>query len=250
MAFDGGYVVAFGGGVISFLSPCVLPLVPAYLSVLSGLDAEEIAAGGVAQLRRVTASTALFAIGFTIVFVALGLSASAIGQTLARDRALIERIGGGVLIVMAVVLLLSELRPTGFFQSERRFHPRLERFGWFGAPIAGMAFAFGWTPCIGPILGSVLALAATSAHVVEGGTLLLAYSLGLAVPFLATGLVFARAVGALRAFRRHARALAVAAGIVLAVFGVVMLLGQFSWITVHLQSLASAIGLSFLNRVG
>ncbi len=250
VGIDGSYVIAFGGGVISFLSPCVLPLVPAYLSVVSGLDAQEIASGSVLQLRKVTTSTLLFAAGFTVVFTALGLTASALGQELARDHVAIERIGGVVLIVMALFLLVTQFLSAPQLAMERRFHPSLQRYGKFAAPVAGMAFAFGWTPCIGPILGSVLAIAATQALLIKGAILLLAYSAGLAVPFLVTGLVFSRAVGALKFLKQHTRILTIGSAVVLLVFGVVMALNEFSWITSHLQSLASAVGLSSLNRLG
>ncbi len=250
VGLDGSYVIAFGGGVISFLSPCVLPLVPAYLSVVSGLDADEIASGSVLQLRKVTSSTLLFAAGFTVVFTALGLTASALGQQLARDHVAIERIGGGVLILMALFLLVTQFLSAPQLAVERRFHPHLQRYGKFAAPVAGMAFAFGWTPCIGPILGSVLAIAATQSLLVKGAFLLLAYSAGLAVPFLVTGLVFSRAIGALRFLKQHTRILTIGSALVLLVFGVVMALNEFSWITSHLQSLASAVGLSALNHLG
>jgi len=246
----GSYVIAFGGGVISFLSPCVLPLVPAYLSVVSGLDATELAQGSVLQLRKVTTSTLLFAAGFTVVFTALGLTASALGQQLARDHVAIERIGGIVLIIMALFLLLTQFTVAPQLAMERRFHPRLQRFGKFAAPVAGMAFAFGWTPCIGPILGSVLAIAATQSLLLKGMFLLLAYSVGLAVPFLATGLIFTRAMGAIQFMKRHNRVVTIGSAVILLIFGVVMALNQFSWITTHLEDLASAVGLSVLNRLG
>jgi cytochrome c-type biogenesis protein len=133
---------------------------------------------------------------------------------------------------------------------ERRFHPKLQRYGKFAAPVAGMAFAFGWTPCIGPILGSVLAIAATQALVLKGMLLLLAYSAGLAVPFLVTGLVFTRAMGAIKFVKQHTRVLTIVSAVILLIFGVVMMLNQFTWITSHLENLASSVGLSALNHLG
>ncbi len=243
------YVIAFGGGLLSFLSPCVLPLVPAYLSVISGIDAPAMAEGGRRDLSKVAASTALFVAGFTLVFTLLGLSASALGQALSRYHLLIERIGGAVLVAMALYLLAARFsdRPLLFF--ERRFHPNLARFGKFGAPIAGMAFGFGWTPCIGPILASILAVAANSARLGEGALLLAVYSLGLGVPFLLTGLLLARALGAFGFIKRHFGVINVVSAAVLLLFGGLMLLNDFSWVTVHLQEVASAMGLSVLNRL-
>ena len=242
--------MAFGGGVISFASPCVLPLVPAYLSVVSGLDAEDIAAGGTLQVRRVMSSTLLFAAGFTVVFTLLGLTASAIGQILAADHVLIERVGGAFLIAMASFLIFTQFSRSPRLVMERRFHPELSSYGKFAAPVAGMAFAFGWTPCIGPILGSVLAVAASQSLILKGTFLLLAYSLGLAVPFLITGLLFTRALTTLNFVKRHSRALTVTSAVVLLFFGFVMLLNDFSWITTNLQNIASAAGLSILNHLG
>jgi cytochrome c-type biogenesis protein len=246
----GSYVIAFGGGVISFLSPCVLPLVPAYLSVVSGLDATELAQGNVLQLRKVTTSTLLFAAGFTVVFTALGLTASALGQQLAHDHVAIERVGGVILVLMALFLLVTQFSSAPQLAMERRFHPQLQRFGKFAAPVAGMAFAFGWTPCIGPILGSVLAVAATQSLLVKGMFLLLAYSVGLAVPFLVTGLLFTQAMGAIQFVKRHTRVLTIGSAVVLLAFGLLMAMNQFSWLTTHLESLASAMGLSVLNHLG
>lgn len=250
VALGVGYVVAFGGGVLSFASPCVLPLVPAYLSVVSGAPTRELEAGGVAVARRVAGRTAQFVLGFAVVFIALGLTASALGQTLVRHHALLERASGVVLLAMALLLVLSVLGRFPILFAEKRWHPRLERFGRFAAPVAGMAFAFGWTPCIGPILASVFAVAATQGQLVQGALLLGAYSLGLGVPFLLFGLAFSRAVTATRALRKHLRMVTLVAAGVLAVFGVVMVANDFAWITQHLESAASAVGLSALNRLG
>ncbi len=243
------YVIAFGGGLLSFLSPCVLPLVPAYLSVVSGIDAPEMAKGGGKELGKVAVSTALFISGFTLVFTLLGLSASALGEVLSRYHLVIERIGGAVLVGMALYLVATRFSDRPLFFIERRFHPNLGRFGRFGAPVAGMAFGFGWTPCIGPILASILAVAANSARVGEGALLLAAYSLGLGVPFLLTGLLLARAFGAFGFIKRHFGAINLASAAVLLLFGGLMLFNDFFWVTVHLQELASAMGLSFLNNL-
>ncbi|MHB8190953.1 MAG: cytochrome c biogenesis CcdA family protein [Ferrimicrobium sp.] len=249
MGVDVGYAVAFGGGVISFLSPCVLPLVPAYLSVVSGLEASDIAAGGTRQLTRVSASTLLFIAGFTVVFTLFGLSASAIGQTLVHHKVVIDQISGTVLIVMAIFLVVAQNSSLSLFYREKRFHPNLSRFGIFAAPVAGMAFAFGWTPCIGPILGSVFAVAATQSKLAQGAALLATYSLGLGVPFLITGLLLTRAVSVFAVVKRHFALLTNLSALVLVVFGVLLISNDFTWVLVHLQELASRLGLSALNRL-
>jgi cytochrome c-type biogenesis protein len=250
VALDVGYAVAFGGGILSFASPCVLPLVPAYLTIVSGVDPVELRDGGVGVASRVVSRTLLFVLGFGVVFVALGLTASAIGRSLVAHRVLLERLGGVVLLVMAGVLALSVLGRLPMLSAEKRWHPNLRRFGRFAAPVAGMAFALGWTPCIGPILASVFAVAATQGQLLQGALLLAAYSLGLGVPFLLFGLAFTKALALSRILKRYGRAVTLVAAGVLVVFGVVMVSNDFSWITLHLQALANHLGLSALNRLG
>lgn len=246
-----GYVVAFGGGVISFLSPCVLPLVPAYLSVITGVDAKDIVAGTPKrQVGHVVIFTILFILGFSIVFISLGLTATTLGRTLFQNHLLINRISGGFLFVMALFLLGSMAVRLPWLYREKRFHPNFDRFGGFAAPVAGMAFGFGWTPCIGPILTSVLAVAATQGHAVQGAGLLASYSLGLGLPFLATGVAFAKLAGAFAWIKRHFDLLTLLSSLTLALFGVLLMTNHFSWMTIHLQQLVNALGLGSLNRIG
>jgi cytochrome c-type biogenesis protein len=250
MAIGVGYIAAFGGGIVSFLSPCVLPLVPAYLSVVSGLDTKEITSGDSRDLRKIALSTALFIAGFGAVFVVLGLSASALGRAVFSHHTLITRISGVLLIVMAVFLISSVFLKLPWLYQEKRFHPRLAHLGNFAAPVAGMAFGFGWTPCIGPILGSVLTLASIQGKTLQGGLLLGAYSLGLGIPFLITGLAFAKVAGALAWVKRHFTVITASSATVLGLFGVLLALNDFTWITAHLQSYATSVGLGSLNSVG
>lgn len=250
MSIGVGYVAAFGGGVLSFLSPCVLPLVPAYLSVVSGVDTKEIVSGDSRDLRKIAFSTSLFILGFGAVFVALGLSASLVGRVIFKNHVLVTRVSGVVLVAMALFLLASVTLRLPWLFREKRFHPPLARFGDFAAPIAGMAFGFGWTPCIGPILASVLAMASIQGHALQGGLLLAAYSLGLGVPFLATGLAFAKVAGALTWVKQHFSLITATSAVVLGVFGVLLVMDDFTWITAHLQQYASSVGLSSLNSVG
>jgi cytochrome c-type biogenesis protein len=162
------YAAAFGGGLISFLSPCVLPIVPAYLSVITGLDVTEAAGGSRRHLARVARDTGLFVAGFSAVFILLGLSATTIGHALFANHVLITRISGLAVLAMALFIAGSLVVRAPWLYAEHRFHPSPSRFGRFAAPVAGVAFGFGWTPCIGPVLGAVLAVAATRGRATEG----------------------------------------------------------------------------------
>ena len=244
------YVAAFGGGVVSFLSPCVLPLVPAYLSMITGLEVSEVREGGGEHLGRIARDTGLFVAGFSVVFVLLGLSASAAGQTLVHHHILLTRISGALVVAMAVFLAGSLILKLPWLYQERRFHPRPSRLGPFAAPVAGVAFGFGWTPCIGPILTSVLAVAASDSRTAQGATLLAIYSLGLGVPFLVTGLAFGRLAGAFAWVRQHFTGLTVGSAVLLGFFGVLLFLNRLSWVTTEVQSGLQAIGLGRLVTLG
>ena len=242
-------VAAFGGGLISFLSPCVLPIVPAYLSIITGLEVAD-AEQGRGNLPRIARDTGLFVAGFSAVFILLGLSATAIGSTLVDNQAIITRVSGLVVLAMALFLLGSLILRAPWLYQERRFHPDLSRFGPFAAPVAGVAFGFGWTPCIGPVLTSILAIAATQDGVGRGALLLAVYSAGLGVPFVATGLAFGRVTGALGWVKRHFTGITVASATSLAVFGVFLALDRLVWVTTELQQAFDAIGLGRLVELG
>ena len=254
------YLAAFGGGVVSFASPCVLPIVPAYLSVITGLDVAEVRSGARQHLGRITRDTSLFVAGFSVVFILLGLSATAVGQVLFRNHLLLTRLSGVAVLAMALVLvgslvLSSRAELAGrsripWMYGEARFHPSLPRFGPLAAPVAGAAFGFGWTPCIGPILASVLAVAASQGRSLEGATLLACYSLGLGVPFLVTGLAFGRLAGAFDWVRRHFAVLTFSSAVVLAGFGVLLALDRLTWVTTQLQTALQAVGLGRLVSLG
>jgi cytochrome c-type biogenesis protein len=198
-----GLLVAFAAGVLSFLSPCVLPLVPTYLAVITGRSVDELAAGGAARTSAV-ANAALFVGGFTAVFLLLGVSASAIGQAAADATVWIARVGGAVVAVLGLHLLgvvrLSFLeREARALEASRRGGRRLGRAG---TVLIGMGFAAGWTPCIGPILASILTLSATAGSAGDGMLLLGSYSLGMAVPFLVTAFALGQFLQAAPRFRR------------------------------------------------
>ncbi|MDQ1645601.1 MAG: cytochrome c-type biosis protein [Cryptosporangiaceae bacterium] len=246
-----GYAAAFAGGLVSFLSPCVLPVVPPYLSLITGVDVADLRAGGRLHSARIARQTALFIGGFSAVFVALGLSATAAGRALAAHQVLLVRVSGLVVLGMGLVLLVSLAGSTvPGLDRDTRFQPRLSRFGVFAAPVAGAAFGFGWTPCIGPVLASVLAVAATQAHVAQGGLLLTAYSAGLAVPFLALGLLYGRLLGVIAWVRRHTVAITLGSGLLMAVFGILLTFNRMTWITSELQHAAAAVGLDPLVLLG
>ena len=254
------YLAAFGGGVVSFASPCVLPIVPAYLSVITGLDVAEVRSGPQHHLGRIARETTLFVAGFSAVFILLGLSATAVGQALFRNHLLLTRLSGVAVLTMALLLIGSLALGSGaglpgrlrapWMYAEARFHPSPSRFGPFAAPVAGAAFGFGWTPCIGPILASVLAIAATQGRALEGAALLACYSLGLGVPFLATGLALGRLAGAFDWVRRHFTVLTLSSALVLAGFGILLALDRLTWVTTQLQTALQAVGLGRLVSLG
>jgi cytochrome c-type biogenesis protein len=236
------YALAFGGGVVSFLSPCVLPLVPAYLSLTAGAGT-----AGERRTRAAVQAGALFVAGFSVVFVALGLSATALGAVLLREQVPVTRLAGIAVLALALVSALPAWGPAA---RDVRFHPVPARYGSLAAPVAGAAFGFGWTPCIGPVLGSVLAVAADQHRIGSGVLLLALYAAGLAVPFLGTALALDRSLAALRAVRRHAALLRYGSAAVLAGYGLVLATDQLGALTAHLQQGVTALGLGRLVGLG
>lgn len=252
MSFAAGYAVAFGGGIISFLSPCVLPLVPAYLSVVTGIDVVELRGNNatLARTSRTIRTTLLFIAGFSAIFIVLGLVATSAGRVLYADRITLTRISGIVLVVMGVFLLASQYLRVPLLYSEKRFKPKLGAMGPYAAPIAGMAFAFGWTPCIGPILSSVLAVAAVQGQTVKGGLLLAAYSLGLGIPFLAAGLGLSKLDSTFGWVKRHFLAITMISSLALIFFGLLLFFDRFILLTQQLSSLMSLMNLGRLITIG
>jgi cytochrome c-type biogenesis protein len=221
MSVATGFVTAFVAGLISFVSPCVLPLVPGYLSFITGLAVRDDEA---VTRRSTVAAAALFVLGFTIVFVALGSTASLAGALLAPYRDILGRVSG--VVIAAFGLLMLGVVRLPWLYGEARFDPaRARRMGRWAAPIVGAAFAFGWTPCVGPVLGSILGLAGSSADVAHGAALLLVYSLGLGVPFMIVAVFLGSAGPVLRRLQRHAMTVQRVAGALLLVFGLAMAFG-------------------------
>lgn len=221
------FAVAFTGGLVSFLSPCVLALVPGYLAFISGVSVERIAY----QRRAVVGPALAFVAGFALVFTLLGAGIGGASATLKEERRPLELAGGALLIVLGLVVVLGPR--LGLLQREWRplawSRGRGGRLG--GGALTGVVFAIGWTPCIGPVLGGILTFAATGQSPTGGAALLLVYSLGLGIPFLATSLAFDRAVGVFGRVRRAGAALAVASGAGLAAMGVLVASGQLAVIT-------------------
>lgn len=324
-----GVLAAFGAGILSFLSPCVLPLVPGYVSMVSGLSAAELEerpardpvavaapAAGVAASATASAATSsaatidtatidtptpstptpstptpgiatpntatldsgpavmapgpplrpllrgigLFIAGFTVVFVALGAAASGLGHLLGTHKQALTMVAGAVVLLLGLVLLLGAL-PASFWSrlgagragalgrvvGERRFQVRPSALGAWAAPVMGMAFAFAWTPCIGPVLAAVLGLAATRSTLGGGVLLLFAYSLGLGVPFLVTGLAFGRLTAVYARARRGLWVVHLVAGGILVAFGALLLAGQLGWMSAEFSDLLNHLGLHRLT---
>lgn len=226
-----GALVAFGAGVLSFLSPCVLPLVPSYVGFLTGMAVPEAA-----NRRRLAFTHALlFVLGFSLVFLVLGAGASALGVAFKAQRSLITTIGG-VIIILFGLWQLGVLRADRL-QREQRVHLEDKPVGYLGSVLVGMAFAAGWVPCIGPILSAILGLAASQADFGRGMVLLAAYSAGLAVPFLLAALALDLFVGWFQRFRRHLGTIKIVSGALLVVVGLLMVTGQFTRLAGWLQGM-------------
>jgi cytochrome c-type biogenesis protein len=231
--------LAFLAGLVSFISPCVLPLVPGYVSAVSGVAVDEIPDAG---WRRVLAPSLLFIGTFSAVFIALGLTATALGQTLREHQSLLSTIGAVLLIVMGVVFIGA----LYIDRLNREWHvdALLKRAGKGGPVVAGAAFAIAWTPCIGPTLGGVLTLAGIEGETGYGALLLAVYALGLGVPFLVTALAFSRATVAFATIRRHYRAVITTGGAVLIAMGVLILSGAFTELNIWAQRVTGELGLN------
>lgn len=224
-----GLTISFTAGVLSFLSPCVLPLIPSYVSFITGLSLDDVQ-----RSRRITlVHSLLFVTGFTLVFLALGATATVMGRLLHQYRDWVGRIGGVLVIVLGLYLL--GVFNIGAFARERRLHIANKPLGYLGTVFVGMAFAAGWTPCIGPILGGVLTYTASSADLNRGLLLLLAYSLGLAVPFLLAAVMIERFMTLFQRYRGALVWMSRASGALLIAIGVLMITGSMTVLTAWLQ---------------
>jgi len=220
-----GVTAAFGAGVVSFLSPCVFPLVPGYLSYIAGTTAREAQREGAARWR-VTAHAIFFVLGFALIFALLGAAASSVGAVLSGHKLLLERVAGVMLILFG--LFLARLVPLPVLFQERRAHVADSEPALLRSALVGVAFGAGWSPCIGPILGSILALAAAGATLAQGVLLLLIYALGLGVPFILVGLVIDRAGPLVRRINRYTGPISILGGAIMVVTGVLILSGRLA----------------------
>lgn len=227
-----GLLAAFGAGIVSFLSPCVAALVPGYLTMLSGSASSVERA---ANRMRLFWMSLLFVLGFSLVFVTLGASVSVFGNLLATYRQPLTRISGTMMILMGIVIIWGARMP--FMMRERRFHLSRQTFTPAETLLMGMAFGFGWTPCFGPILASILVYTSTADTVREGTLLLAAYSLGLGVPFLVAGLSLGQFQRGLTAMSRHGGAIVAVSGGALIAVGVLFVTGQMFRIAIATQRL-------------
>jgi cytochrome c-type biogenesis protein len=227
-----GWLLAFGAGMLSFFSPCVVPIVPGYLSLVSGV-AIGTSPTSRRQTERVVVASTLFVLGFTVVFVALGAAAGLLGGLLEGARPTFTRAAGALMIVMG--LLIVGVLKVPFLARDYRVHFVDRAYGPIGVVLIGMAFGVGWTPCIGPILASILLYAGTAETAQEGALLLLVYSAGLGIPFVASAIVLSRAVNGLVWVRRHLPTLNAISGSVLVLVGAVFLFNQ-AYLLAYLSS--------------
>jgi cytochrome c-type biogenesis protein len=229
-----GIVVSFTAGLLSFLSPCVLPLIPSYVTFITGMSLEEVR-----QARRVAlVHSLLFIAGFTLIFLALGATATTLGLVLTRHRDWISRVGGALIIAFGLYLL--GVFNVGAFARERRVHLAVKPVGYLGTVLVGIAFGAGWTPCIGPILGSILIYTSSTADLGRGLLLLTAYSLGLAVPFVAAALAVNHFLTAFARVRRHLAWVSRVAGALLIAVGLLLVTNYFAILASYLQALTPA----------
>ena len=235
--------LAFLAGLVSFLSPCVLPVVPGYITFVSGVTFEDLESGDVRAARmRATGHAALFALGFGIVFMTLGLAASSLGVAIAQWLPTITRIGGAVILLFGLHLL-GAFRRIPFLQREHRLQLANKPAGWLGSVAVGIAFGAGWTPCIGPVLGSILLFASMEATATHGALLLGTYGLGLAIPFVGSAVAFNWFLAGAARVRSAVPWIERGTGTLLVVVGLMMVTGHFAQLTALLADMGQAITL-------
>lgn len=239
-----GIAAAAFAGLVSFLSPCVLPLVPGYLSAVTGVSPKDLEE---APARRVLLPSLLFIASFSLIFILLGLTATRLGSTLADNRVTLEKVSAALIVVMGVFFVVAALLPV--LGRDFRVDALMSRAGKGGPVVAGMAFAIAWTPCVGPTLAAILSAAALSDSTAHGALLLVFYSAGLGVPFLLTALAFGRMTVAFDWVKRHYGLIIGAGGVVLVAMGVLIWTGEFFQLNARAQSWLNDLGLDFWNSV-
>jgi cytochrome c-type biogenesis protein len=241
---DTTVIAAFAVGFVSFISPCVLPLVPGYLAAVSGVSLAEIQHGE-KRLSRVLLPAIVFCLSFTAVFVALGMTATGLGSTLQDGRGTLDKVAGAVIIALGVLFLITPFVPK--LNKEWRPDALISRAGSGGPLIAGAAFAVAWTPCVGPTLGTILTAASVQDTVGKGAILLFFYSAGLAVPFLLTAVAFTRATSAFRWLRDRYMIITAISGAVLIAMGLLLFTGELTTLNLKAQDALNSLGLNFFN---
>ena len=244
-AVDTTVIAAFAVGFISFVSPCVLPLVPGYLSAISGVSFADIEAGR--KRARVLVPALLFCLSFAVMFVALGMTATGLGRTLLDHRSTLRHVAGAVIALMGLLFIGTLFVPA----LKREWRPeRLLARGATGGPIvAGLAFAVAWLPCTGPTLGAVLSAASNESTVGKGGVLLAFYAAGLAVPFVLSALAFSRVTGVFRFFRDHWTAITVVSGLVLIAMGVLLYTNELTRLNSEALDLMNRLGINVFSEI-
>ena len=224
------FFLAFLAGVVSFLSPCVMPLIPSYITFITGMSFEELTSGQDRRkaLRLTITNSLVFILGFSVVFINMGLASSLIGQWL-KDFEDAIRIGGGILVII-FGLFISGIIRLDFLMREKKFHLKGKPAGYIGTFLVGLTFAVGWTPCVGPILGTILAVAINE-NPVKGALLLTAYSAGLGVPFFISAIAFNTFIGYTKVLNRHMRTIMFISGAILIAFGILLLTNNLRYLT-------------------
>lgn len=243
---DTTVAAAFAVGFVSFISPCVLPLVPGYLSAVSGVSLVEIQSGD-RRLSRILGPAIVFCLSFTVVFVALGMTATGLGSALQDSRGTLDKVAGAIIVGLGIFFLLTPFVPR--LNREWRPEALISRAGSGGPLVAGAAFAVAWTPCVGPTLGSILTAASVQDTVGKGGLLLACYSAGLAVPFLLTAVAFSRATTAFRWLRDRYLIVTAISGLVLVTMGVLLFTGELTQLNIQAQQALNDLHLNVFKNM-
>ncbi len=228
-------LVAFVAGLISFLSPCVLPLIPSYLAFITGISLEELSAEkNLRYVRKnVITNSLMFILGFSIIFIALGASVTFLGTFLAKNIRWFEIVGGIFVIILGIHF--TGLIRLKFLDREKKIHLQKKPLGLIGTSLVGMAFAVGWTPCVGPILGAILTMAATTQDIMKGLLLLIFYSAGMGIPFLLSAIILHKFFEYFKVIRKYFKLISIIGGVLLIAVGIMLISGFFSSLSALLQ---------------
>lgn len=226
--------VAISAGLISFLSPCILPVIPSYLAFITGISLEELSQQeNLRKVRKkVIANSLMFILGFSIIFIALGASATFIGKFLYNNIRLFEIIGGVLVIILG--FHFAGIFRLKFLDREKKIHLKKKPLGYLGTCFVGMAFGAGWTPCVGPILGAILAMAATTQDVLKGIMLLTFYSAGLGLPFFLSAFILHKFFEYFKTIRKYFKVISIVGGVLLIIVGILLISGYFSTLSGYL----------------